>query len=198
MSNDFDSFTRLPEELQVVALREGEARLQAQLQVATAADQRALSWGGLLIAAATGALGGGLALVSKSEPDYVLGLLAIVFSGAMMAAAWKALLTVHPNQFFLPGNKPANWLPEKWDCVGTNRLKIEQARREQAEQISDQIHQNATDARQRATRMAASFRLAKWTIWIGGGALLVSIVERIIRMDVGPIWQSIENIPCLS
>jgi hypothetical protein len=172
--------------------------LQAQLQVATAADQRALSWGGLLIAAATGALGGGLALVSKSEPDYVLGLLAIAFASAMMAAASKALLTVQPKQFFLPGNKPANWLPEEWDCVGTNRLKIEQARKEQAEQISKHIQQNARDARLRAARMTCSFMLAKWTIWIGGGALLVSIVERIMRVQMGPVWQNIENTFCLS
>lgn len=102
MINNFKSFSTLPEQLQVEALREGEARMQAQLAVATAADQRALTWGGLLVAAATGAIGGGLALIGKSTPDYVLGLLAVGFSFAMMIAAWHSLQTVQPGQFCLP------------------------------------------------------------------------------------------------
>lgn len=178
MSNDFETFLELPEELQREALREGEARLQAQLNIATAADQRALTWGALLVAAATGALGGGLALVSKEKPDYILGLLAVFFAAAMMVAAWSALSTVQPAKFCLPGNRPVNWLPAEWDCVGSERKKIARARVDQAVQMSKHIKENAENARIRADRMALSFRLAKVALWLSGLLLLAIIVVR--------------------
>jgi len=186
MSNNFDSFSYLPEPLQLEAIREGEARMQAQLLVATAADQRALTWGGLLVAAATGALGGGLTLISKSEPDYCLGLLAIAFSFSMVVAAWKALQTVQPKEFCLPGNRPANWLPEQWDCVGSERRKLSQGRREQAEHLSNQITDNAEYAKERAIQMRSSFQIAKYTLYFSIGISLIVILLRVFY----PEWET--------
>lgn len=179
MSNDFESFSALPEELQREALREGELRLQAQLAIATAADQRAMSWGSLLVAAATGALGGGLALISKEQPDYSLGLLAALFASTMMISAWFALSTVLPAQFCVPGNNPAGWLPREWDCVGTKSNKLKQARRDQAKHLSKQITENADGAKVKAVSMAKSFRWSKLSIWISGAILPGMIVYRI-------------------
>ncbi|GGD83829.1 hypothetical protein GCM10010990_37440 [Croceicoccus mobilis] len=152
--------------------------MQAQLAVATAADQRALTWGGMLVAAATGAIGGGLALIGKSTPDYVLGLLAVGFSFAMMIASWHSLQTVQPGQFCLPGNRPANWLPENWECIGTDGRMVQQARREQAEHLSNQIAENAENASKRAAKMARSFKLAKVTLFVSGAILLAIIAAR--------------------
>lgn len=179
MSNNYEAFSELPEELQREALREGELRLHAQLGVATAADQRALTWGGLLVAAATGALGGGLALVSKERPDYILGLLAVFFAVAMMVAAWSALATVQPAKFCLPGNRPVNWLPSDWDCVGSDKRKIQRARIDQAKQMSEHIAENAETARIRAKEMARSFLWARRALWVSGTVLLGIIVLRI-------------------
>lgn len=164
--------------------------MQAQLAIATAADQRALTWGGLLVAAATGAIGGGLALIGKSSPDYVLGLLAVGFSFAMMIAAWHSLQTVQPGQFCLPGNRPANWLPENWECIGTEGRMLQQARREQAEHLSNQIAENAENARKRALKMASSFKLAKITLFVSGLILLAIIVARFIDLDLMMIQQT--------
>ncbi|MGB3317834.1 MAG: hypothetical protein WA978_04085 [Sphingopyxis granuli] len=180
MSNNYEAFSELPEELQREALREGELRLHAQLAIATAADQRALTWGGLLVAAATGALGGGLALVSKERPDYILGLLAVFFAVAMMVAAWSALATVQPAKFCLPGNRPANWLPSDWDCAGSEKRKIQRARIDQAKQMSDHIAENAEAARIRAKDMARSFLWARWALWVSGAFLLGIIAVRFV------------------
>jgi hypothetical protein len=181
MSNIFEPFALLPDELQKEALREGEIRLQAQLQIAAAADQRALTWGGLLVAAATGALGGGLALVSNRTPDYILGVIAIAFSASIMSAAWKALSTVQPGQFCLPGNKPGSWLPSEWNCIGSISRKIAEARIEQAEHLTNQITENAESARDRATSMATSFRGAYRTIRVSGAILVVVLIFRCLK-----------------
>lgn len=192
MSNPFESFALLPDELQKEALREGELRLGAQLQVATAADQRALTWGGLLVAAATGALGGGLALIGKSDPDYLLGSIAILFAACMMAAAWKALVTVQPGQFCLPGNRPVNWLPAEWDCTGSDRRKTHNARMDQAEQLSRHIAENAENARRRAAFMSTSFKMALRTMQAGGIALAAVLVFRVVQnLDIGISWPEV-------
>lgn len=187
MSNDFESFSALPEELQREAIREGEVRLQAQLSIATAADQRALTWGGILVAAATGALGGGLALISKDRPDYALGLFALFFAAAMTMSAWAALSTVQPTKFCLPGNLPINWLPAEWGCVGTDGNKMRQARIEQAEQMSRHIKENAENARSRAMKMAKSFTLARRAIWTSGLLLLGTLLWRAAEKQTGQI-----------
>ena len=181
MSNEFESFSRLPTELQKEAIREGELRLQAQLQVATAADQRALTWGGLLVAAVTGALGGGLALVAKEQPDYVLGALAIGFALSMLKAAWKALDTVRPGLFCMPGNKPGNWLPENWACTGSTDRKCALARIDQAEQMTRHIGENAKTAGTKAAAMSASFRHAKRTITWAVEAIAVVLLIRLTQ-----------------
>ncbi len=179
MSNSFDDFSTLPTELQLEAIREGERRLDAQLQVASAADARALAWGGLLVAAITASLGTSVALMSKQNPDYVLAALALSFSGSLLMACFRALKTVEPNLFCLPGNDPYHWRPSEWNCVGTSQRKIAVARSEQAEALSGDIRRNAGQARQKAEHMKASFRIARRTIG-GIGAMLTFVLS--VRM----------------
>jgi hypothetical protein len=101
----------------------------------------------------------------------------------MLVAAWSALSTVQPGMFFLPGNNPANWLPEHWKCVGTDRKKMQRARYEQAEQISRHIAENAENAKLRAMKMTRSFEWAKRTIWISGALLFGAMVYRAMGFD---------------
>ncbi|MGN3974747.1 hypothetical protein [Tsuneonella sp. SYSU-LHT278] len=166
MSNDFASFKDLPADLQREALREGELRLQAQLAVATSADQRALTWAGLVLVAVTGSLGGGVALLGKESPDFGLATFALTFASSMMGAAWRALATVQPGLFCLPGNKPSNWLPEHWDGAGTENRWAVIARTEQAEQMSRHIEENAQRAAHRAREMQASFAIVGNTLYL--------------------------------
>jgi hypothetical protein len=175
MSNSFDHFADLPEQLQVEALREAERRLESQLTVATAADQRALAWAGFLLTGATGALGGGIALLNSQPPRIWLGYIAIVFAAAIFYAAWLALETVAPSLYCMPGNRPANWLPDKWACVGTDANKLKRARIEQAEHLDGAIEQNMHSAKVCAVQMHKSL---KWTFCavISAGAILVTTV----------------------
>ena len=178
MSNNFDNFGDLPEELQREAIREGEERLQAQLQIAGSADQRALTWGGLLIAAVTAALGGGIALSTKAQPDYPLAFLALAFAAFMTWGAWSALSTTLPEKFHVPGNLPSNWLPDPARRVVRKEVQLQRSRREQAKCIDDAVRANARRAERRALQLQQTFRIAKWTAAGAGVALLLILTVR--------------------
>lgn len=165
VGNTFDSFSDLPEKLQLEALREGEVQLQAQLSVATAADQRALTWGGLLLTGASASLGGAFAMLFKNAPDMGLIQLALLFAAALFVAAWLAISTVAPKLFCMPGNNPGSWLPENWDCTGDAKSKIRQARRDQAAQLDKFIRENADSAKARAKRMHWSFGISFFAVF---------------------------------
>lgn len=171
MSNDYESFSDLPIELQAEALREGEERIKAQLAIATASDARALAWGGLLVAAITASIGAGLAMLAKDRPDYILALVALGFGMSLLRAATMALDTVRPRSWHLPGSLPSHWLPEEWSPAGSDRRKVQQARAEQAQALSEGIEANAACAAKRAREMNASFHAASTSLTYAGLAL---------------------------
>lgn len=179
MSNDFASFGELPQPLMQIAIEEGEARLQAQLTVANAADQRAISWARLHIATITASLGAAITLIGKSEPDYFLAVFAVGFALCMIAAAWTALTTVKPSKFSLPGNDPECWLPEEWNCTGDEPEKLRQARIEQARDITNSIHKNREAASRRAELMHRSYDYAMAGAIIGGAGVTLTLLARI-------------------
>lgn len=178
MSNSFDTFKDLPESLQKEAIREGEKLLDTQFLAATAADQRALTWGGFLIAAATGALGGGLVLLNKSQPDLLVGYAAMVFATAILRAAWLAIATVEPSLFGFPGNSPVNWLPSSWGCTGSENNKIEVARTEQATHLDTLIRENREQAASNAKGMKRSFKWAVRSLIFAGAVLFAVVTYR--------------------
>jgi len=175
MSNSFESFADLPLSLQSEAIREGEKLLDTQFVAATAADQRALTWSGFLIASATAAFGGGIALFKTKPPDIMIGFGALAFSVALLRSAWLAIKTVRPSKFGFPGNQPAFWLPAAWDCLGTSNRMERQARIDQARQLDERIRENAESAAEKAKIMSRSF---DWAIWstVGAGLLLAGLV----------------------
>jgi len=178
MSKAFDSFGELPVALQQEAIREGERLLDAQFTAAIAADQRALTWGGFLIAAATAALGAGVALFNKRPVDPLLGYASIIFSISLLRAAWVAIRTVRPSKFAFPGNHPANWLPHEWDCVGTEEDKLKAARTDQARSLENCICDNRDAAARKARSMRHSFEFALWSVVAAGLLLLVTVTGR--------------------
>lgn len=180
MSNNFDTFRDLPEELQKTAIREGEAWLEAQLHTANSADQRALTWAGFLIAAATAALGGGIALISKSAPDYILSVIALAYAGGCLLAAWFAVMTAQPKAFSFPGNRPGNWLPAEWDCVGDDQEKIGCARCDQAKHIDKAIIENAKIAKKHGEDMSLSMAIGFYATLLAGLAIALLILARAV------------------
>jgi len=178
MRNSFDRFKELPDRLQDEAIREGEKLLEAQLAVATAADQRALTWGGFLLTGATAAFGGGVALFNNGPADPLLGYTAILFGVALLWAAWLSLMPVAPSLFCFPGNRPGLWLPDQWDCTGDESEKIEKARVDQAQQLDKFIRNNMKDAEKRAKEMRRSFQLAFGAVLAAGLFLLITVTAR--------------------
>lgn len=167
-TESFDSFLDLPEQLQREALREGELRIQAQLTVAAAADQRALTWAGFVITGATALFAAGFAIIVSAEGDDELTVLALVIGTALLVSAGIAVWSVRPGLFCLPGNRPGLWLPGSWKCVGSPEAKIAQSRLDQAAQLDAHIRENANAAGDRAKLMRTSMGIAFFSIGAAG------------------------------
>jgi hypothetical protein len=72
----------------------------------------------------------------------------------------------------MPGNRPGLWLPDAWECVGSDKDKIAQARREQAYQLDKFIRINAKAAEVNAKRMNISFSIATFAVFAAGVCLV--------------------------
>jgi hypothetical protein len=172
----FDVLRRFEADVLSEIVKEGEARLQAQLQIATAADQRALTFAGFQIASATGALAGGVALVSKDGPEFLLAALALGFAAFMLYCAYLALRTVRPAMFSIPGNRPNGWLPENWLASAGGDFSIKIARIEQAACIDEAIIDNDKIISRSAKTMHRSMDLTLRTVGISGFLFFITIV----------------------
>src|SRR5687767_2757293 len=105
----FEALRALDERVLDEVVSEGNARLQAQLHIASSADQRALTLAGFQIAAATASVAGGVALMTSEPSNKALALIAFLFALVMIGLAGVALWTVVPRKFKIPGNQPLNW-----------------------------------------------------------------------------------------
>jgi hypothetical protein len=137
-------------------VQEGQARLESQLQVATAADQRALTLAGFQITAATGSVAGGVALMTGDEPNQALALVAFLFALTILALGGIALWTVVPRKFKIPGNQPLNWRKNQWRWQDKG-FDIKAARVEQAACLEEQIVANRKQLDSTARLMRTSF-----------------------------------------
>jgi hypothetical protein len=161
--NPYDDLRTLDDEVLKEVVREGEARLLAQLQIATAADQRALTLAGFQITAGTAALAGGAALMTADAPDRALASIALLFALAILTAAGIALWTVMPRKFKTPGNQPLNWRTDRWRWPQKG-FDIKSARVEQAACLEEQI-----EANQRHFQWAAHLMHISFYVTIGMG-----------------------------
>jgi hypothetical protein len=92
----------------------------------------------------------------------ILGLLSVLLA----LSALRAIQSVVPSQFYLPGNKPENWLPSRWEN-GRPR-DLHQARIEQATCLEIQIEDNKTWAENTARSLSESMHLAVIALFLAG------------------------------
>jgi hypothetical protein len=170
---DYDGLRDLDLNVLDEVVREGDAKLDAQLQVATAADQRALTLAGFQITAATGAVAGGVALMTSKEPDKVLALIAFLFALALLTLGGIALWTVVHRQFKTPGNLPLNWRKDRWRWQDKG-FDIKAARVEQAACLEEQIATNRRQLDWSAALMRASFR----------GTIITAMISSVLLMII--------------
>jgi len=174
----FEPMRRFEPAVLAEIIREGEARLDTQLQIANAADGRALSIAGFETTAATAALGAGIALAGGDHKDLWLTILALIFSVVMVATAMLAVSTVRPARFSVPGNNPKNWLPDQWLGRQSGDYSLIQARVEQAACLEAAIADNMRWIEKAGIRVRLSIDLALGAVAVAGVAMLGTLIVR--------------------
>lgn len=91
-------------------LREAEARLSAQLEVAVAADQRAMTFLGFLLTLVVFLIGGALAAFTAETPSVSIALIAAIGAVGFVAASYFAYQASKPVNFEFVGNDPSGWV----------------------------------------------------------------------------------------
>lgn len=177
VGNRYDDLRNLSRDVLDEVVREGELRLEAQLQIATAADQRALTFAGFQITAGTASLAGGVALMTAQSPDYLLALIALIFALAILIAAGITLWTVVPRKFKTPGNQPLNWAKSAWRWSDKG-FDMKAARVEQAACLEESIDANQTHFKWAAETMHVSFYVTVIAATVSAIVLLAVLLAR--------------------
>lgn len=164
---------------------EGEAKLQAQLSVATASDQRAISFLGFLVGAATAVIGASVALLLSNTPNFALICIAYLYAAALITASSKAVKVFKPKAFSFPGNEPENWLTTQWNFEKNSERSIKHALVEQCYTLNQAIKKNALDMEKNAAYLKQSIDIARWTTTYA--ALLLAAYSVAVLIDInGP------------
>jgi hypothetical protein len=163
--NSTDNLKHLPAEVLAEVVREGELMMQAQLQAYLATDQRAFTFAGLMLTAATGSFGAAIALSRLNPPDRPLAEIAAWFAIGLIVSAGVALATAIPRKFCLPGNEPKNWDITHWE---TGKRDLKQALLSQAKILQSQLAKNRKSAKLKGIAQRASFIIAYLTCLICG------------------------------
>jgi hypothetical protein len=144
------------------ACRHGEAKLSAQVQIATSADQRATVLAGIYVAAATGVIGA-LAAVDVIRHSIPLAAASAVAAVAFLGGAVLCITATLPVDFWVPGNEPGEWYADI-----ENGTPLEVAIGEQAQHFDDSIKANSKV-------IASNARRFFWGAIIGIGAPFIGV-----------------------
>ena len=87
-------------------IRQAESFIAGQLTAAIAADQRALTFAGLLVAGVAAMIGA----VASMQPSHAVIRPLIYIAACLLLAALAALWSARPTKWHLPGNEPQCWL----------------------------------------------------------------------------------------
>lgn len=173
-----DGLREFDDDILKEVVREAELMMAAQLSVATASDQRALTWAGFVLTIAIASIGGSASLAIDGKQ---LPLAAISGAGAILMAisGYYAVRAVRPRKYSMPGNLPQNWLPEHWESGRTRDFR--QARIEQARTINGQIVKNAALAERNATDLNHSIHTAGRAVLLAGVYVIAYLTYTILR-----------------
>jgi hypothetical protein len=143
-------------------LHQGELRLAAQLQIALAADQRAITSASILVAIASACLGFAGEQFTNTLPDQrfaialvTAGSLLLVSSALCVSAAW-------PVRFRLVGAVPENWWSD--DVIGR---PYEECLWKESNNYTVRVRQNVGVIKQNAKRLRKGMYLACAAPFIG-------------------------------
>jgi hypothetical protein len=141
-------------------VQEGEIRLEAQLTTANSADQRALSFAGLLIGTTTATVGAAIALAIAEKPKIFLIAIAFTYASSLLIATFRAVHSFRPKPFSYPGNLPENWLPDQWNFSNSDSRDIKHALVEQCYTLNQATCKNQYDMDHNAKKLKLSINIA--------------------------------------
>lgn len=141
------------ERLAEMVLRQGEINLEAQLQIALAADQRASTLAGIYTAISVAAFGVSAAMFKADSGAIGLTSAGLTVAAISLVAALLCLGVARPARFHIAGNRPDNW----WNDGVRDRTLAECLEREshnydQYIQHNDEILARNADNLRRALR----------------------------------------------
>lgn len=181
--SNLDSLQKLDDDVLREVVREAERRLDAQLATANAGDQRAMAWAAILVTGAVAITGASAALLVGGK-SLLLAAVGIFVSGLLGAAILNAIDVFRPKDWHFPGNSPANWVPELWQCHGTGTpCDLRQASIEQARSLDEQIRDNAKFAQEAGEKLKHSMNLACGAVLFGVVTVGILILGQAIGID---------------
>ena len=139
-------------------LSQGEARLNAQLQIALAADSRAMTSASIFVGVASALVGYAGFVFSTTTPNLPLGIAALIGGAAMMVSAILCAFAARPTEFRLVGANPDNW----WQDDVTNKPYSECIWRE-SQNYSTRIRENVSTLGTNAARVNLAMMIAVCT-----------------------------------
>jgi hypothetical protein len=151
----------VPIEMAEHVLRQGELFLQAQLQTAIAADQRATTIAAFFGTVGTAVAAATIAYWDGSEDSAVL-ISGLIGAALMIAGACICLYAARPVDFYFAGNHPSAWLPLRFNPLFDVLLG-------EAENYQDHIEKNAKF-------LSTNGRLIGWGAAIAVLAPVVSVL----------------------
>lgn len=132
-------FSKITDEFAREIVREGEAYLAGQLQIATSADQRAAVMASVFAAAGAALIAGVLTIASSKDG---IGSVPVLLGGGIsglffLIGASACVRATMPCSFWTPGSEPQNWRTEV--ATGAN---LKDALGEQSDHIQSKIDEN--------------------------------------------------------
>jgi hypothetical protein len=162
-------FTKIDPDFRKEIVRGGEAYLDGQVKIATAADSRASGLAGMFIGAATAlTVGVVIALFNPSwttftaRLPFVLG--GATAAGCFLFGAIQCVRAIQPVSFYLPGCEP-----DAWDTDVTSGRKLDDCYGERAGHIQEMISDNHKTIERNAN-------LFKWGTRLGIGAPFAGLI----------------------
>jgi hypothetical protein len=153
-------------------LAQAETYLNAQLQIGTAADQRALVFAGF-IAAIVVAAGGGASALLLAGDSLFLGYLGFATVAGLLVSLACAVHAARPVSFEYPGNSPAEWAQD----ISTGKSLLD-SMREQAAHYATMIETNNRTLESNCIWLRRSQMIALWVLTLGGAACLAFFLTR--------------------
>lgn len=160
VENPYESAT---EEMLAEIIREAESLLDEQLSAAIAADQRALTFAGLLVAA-IGALIGAIASLG-GKASWPMTAIATSLAVAATFALWSA----RPTSWRWRGNDPHRWLPDIARKRNMHDCMAEMAAHYDSAAAANNLAMERAAMAMRASLLLTAVTLAAalgWTWWL--------------------------------